>query len=202
VHPDFWKSSPRPPVDFGAIDLPETFVLYHGPFSPQDIRRLLKVWSWAASPISALFPLVVLGAVDEDRGRMDAHLGEYGLSGTALVLPPVNPSWIPEIFHRSHALLHPAPVAPWGGPVRHALACGKPVVAIETPHADAQVGPAAYLLPAGESRRLGAALITSVVEEEVAETLAQAGYQRARGWESQHFGERLLQAYHTLKTGT
>jgi glycosyltransferase involved in cell wall biosynthesis len=92
-------------------------------------------------------------------------------------------------------LFHPAPIAPWGAPERHALACGKPVVASENLFSDALFGPAAYLAPAGDARALGAALITVVVEDSVAENLSQAARQRAESWLDQGFGQKLYEAY-------
>ena len=86
---------------------------------------------------------------------------------------------------------------------RAALACAKPVVAYESAWADAMVGPAAYLVPPGGgaqagSRALGAALITVVVEESVAEELSQAARLRSAQWGQAEFGERLAEAYRQL----
>jgi glycosyltransferase involved in cell wall biosynthesis len=79
--------------------------------------------------------------------------------------------------------------------VRLALACGRPLVAYETAHIDAIVGPAAYLVPSGDSRALGAGLVTLVVEELVAEGLSQAARQRSADWRNSGFGQDLLTGY-------
>ncbi len=90
-----------------------------------------------------------------------------------LILPPLIPPEIPALYRRASALFHPAPVTPWGGPVRHALASGAPVVALETGLSSAMVGPAAYLVPGEDDRAMGAALITVIVEDEVREQLSR-----------------------------
>ena len=102
------------------------------------------------------------------------------------------------IYQGCSALFHPAPLSPWGGAVSWALACGKPVVAAESALTDALVGPAAYLAPLDDARALGAALITVLVEEEVAEKLSLAAQKQAAGWHSPAFGQELLAAYQEI----
>jgi hypothetical protein len=71
VHPDFiYKTERNEGSGTGkylALDLPETYILYHGPCSSQDLQRLLAAWSWAAGPIGDYYPLVTLGLNDAGR---------------------------------------------------------------------------------------------------------------------------------------
>jgi glycosyltransferase involved in cell wall biosynthesis len=82
--------------------------------------------------------------------------------------------------------------------LRLALASGRPVVAADHPLADALVGPAAYLAPAGDSRALGAGLITVLVEEDLAGRLSQAARQRAASWRLDRFPGRLEETYRQI----
>jgi glycosyltransferase involved in cell wall biosynthesis len=196
VHPDFAR--PLPHSQAQLPDLPETYVLYHGPLRPTDQRRLLNAWSWAADAVGSLYPLVVLGAQPLARARLGALLGEFGLGDSVVVLPEILPQSAAAVYQGCRTLFHPAPVLPWGGAVRHALSCGKPVVVLDSPQADAQIGRAGFTLPASESRRLGAALITTIVEDEVLDTLSEAARQQAAGWVSPSIGPGLLAAYRKL----
>ncbi len=105
-----------------------------------------------------------------------------------------------DIFPRygSFPGFHPLMDPPWGGPVRLALASGVPVVSFESEPMSALVGPAAYLVKAGDTRLLGAALITVLVEEGVSQKLAQAGRQRAGTWSPSAFVDGLAQAYESI----
>jgi hypothetical protein len=69
------------------------------------------------------------------------------------------------------------------------------VVGIEERATAALLGPAGYLIPQDDLRRLGAAVITVIVEEQVAESLSQAAIQRASNWQKQAFVNRLAQVY-------
>jgi glycosyltransferase involved in cell wall biosynthesis len=188
-----------------ALELPETYILYHGPHTSGALRRLLDAWSWAAGSIGEYYPLLLIGLDEAGQRRLFALADELRLSQTIRALPGLPVEAIARLYQGCSALFHPAPVSPWGSAIRAALVCAKPVVALETTLANAVVGPAAYLVQAGEperaaSRALGAALITVIVEEEVSENLSTAARQRAAAWQSSNFGRDLLAAYQSLLT--
>jgi glycosyltransferase involved in cell wall biosynthesis len=169
--------------------------LYHGPGRSGELRRLLETWSWAAGSVGEYYPLILVGLDDAQRSSLGQLAQEYGLEGTIRSLPSLPPSLLAAVYRGCSVLLHPGPVSPWGDPLRLALASGLPVVAAESPLADALVGPAGYLAPAGDPRTLGAALITVLVEDELASRLSQAARQRAAAWKLDLFPERLLETY-------
>jgi glycosyltransferase involved in cell wall biosynthesis len=177
------------------VDLPETFIIYHGPGDWHSLEHLVQAWTWAVSAIGENYPLLVLG-LDRDASAVLSALLEHNNLGNSLrVVPDVRPDLLAYLYQRCSAVFHPAPASPWAGPVRLALACGKPLVASENSITDAIVGPAAYLAPPGDPRALGAALVTVVVEEQVAENLSAAAARRAKNWGSQSFSQQLLGIY-------
>jgi glycosyltransferase involved in cell wall biosynthesis len=198
IHASFSPPSMFASEDLSALELPETFVLYHGPRSTHALQRLLNAWSWAANVIGEQTPLVLLGMQDADQARLKRLLPGYLFGQTVRAVAPVALSSVAEIYRACAALFHPAAISPWGSPVRHALACGRPVVAAENGLIDALVGPAAYLAPIDDARALGAAVITAIVEEEVFEHLSQAALQRAAAWDRTAFAHALLTAYRTV----
>lgn len=177
------------------LDLPESFILYHGPGDRWNLVQLLQAWNWAAAAIGASYPLVVIGLTHQEIDIFFEFIEEYELSDTLWVLPEVKPDLLPYLYQGCTAVFHPAPASPWCGPVRLALAGGKPLVASENSITDAIAGPAAYLASEGDDRALGAALVTVVVEEQVAESLSAAAFQRSANWISPGFGEQLLVRY-------
>ena len=181
-----------------AFDLPETYVLYHGPTSPFWLLRLLESWQWANGPIGAEYPLVILGMPEGRRETLDEIRRQFDPDETVRALPAVPVEVLPAVYRGCSVYFHPAPLSPWGDPVRNALACGKPVVATESRLADAIVGPAAYLVPGEDTRALGAALLTVIVEEEVAGNLAESAWQRSVAWHGPAFGQALFEAYRRI----
>jgi glycosyltransferase involved in cell wall biosynthesis len=199
VYPGFYgQADYEAPLE---LDLPETFVLYHGPASEPALRRLLEAWSWAAGSLGDDYPLTALGFNMEESQRLSGLAVEYGLENSVQALPVIPPGAIPAVYRRAAVLFHPAQVAAWGSPLRLALACGQPIVALEDRRIDALVGPAAYLVPdqaVKYARALGAAVVTLIVEESMGAALGSAARQRAAAWDGQAFSQALGNAYREL----
>jgi glycosyltransferase involved in cell wall biosynthesis len=182
-------------------DLPETYVLYHGPTHPSDLKRLLECWQWASGPVGNDYPLVITGLSRVGKNTLEMMLRDSALEDTVRLQPAATLEGLSAIYRGCSVFFYPALLSPWGCPVRNALACGKPVVAAESRLADAVVGPAAYLAPGDDPRALGAALLTVIVEEEVAEKLTQSARERSSDWDNLSFGRQLLEAYQQLLSG-
>jgi glycosyltransferase involved in cell wall biosynthesis len=191
----------NPIQNFQQPDLPETYIIYHGPQTDAALHRLVEAWSWATGSIGEYYPLLVLGIDQRSSVKLNALLQQTSLAKTVSLLPPLHLESMIYIYQNCTAVFHPADIPPWGGPLRTALFYGKPVIALETPFIDALVGPAGYLVNPKKtdlSRALGAALITVIVEESVATGLAQAARRQAAGWESGNFASALEDAYRSL----
>ena len=201
LSPDYSpREAPERPPSL-ARELPETYLLYHGPSTPDTIQLILGAWRWGAEAIGQLYPLILAGLNPIDRERVEGQIRRAGLEPFCQVLPIVPIADIPALYQGSTALFHPAPPTPWGSSIRRAMACGRPVVTIENRLADALIGNAGYVLPAADLRRLGAALITLVVEEPVAERLGQLGRAQAAPWQEISFGEQLREIYLRITSG-
>lgn len=176
--------------------LPETYILYYGPAGEADFERLFSAWSWAAGPIGEYYPLVLAGSA----GHSAVILTEKNsLAGSVRLLPELPVAALAALYQGSSLLFHPAEVPAWGDPVRMALACGKPVVALDTPRCAALVGPAAYLAPYDDSgRALGAALLSVVVEESLSASLGEAALRRTANVDSRLYTAALENIYRAM----
>lgn len=178
--------------------LPESYILYHGPLRAGDIGKLLAAWSWAAGAIGENCPLVIIGTSKKGRQLLHQWVEESDFATSVHILPVLSPLDVLTLYQRCSVLFHPISPSPWDVTLHSALALGKPIVGIEHPWMDAIVGEAAYLLPVEDTRNLGAALITVLVEEEVASRLSQAAIQRAAMWKSNTFAVMLWEAYQRI----
>jgi len=172
---------PPPPIPLSESllpkPLPPEYVLYHAPPRGEPLVRALNAWfGWAARGIGGNFPLLLLG-VD----HLPPDLPD-GWEETLIPYPAVPATLLPLVYHHAAALFHPAVGEPWGSPMRLAMAWGIPVVGLEEPATVALVGKAAFLASAEDERSLAAALVTTVVEDEVADALKLAGLRRVSGW--------------------
>jgi hypothetical protein len=188
-------------AELRTLGLPETYILYHGPGSISMLRLVMEAWSWAAQALGGELSLVLLGLNEAERLQLKNLLSGSDLAKTVIALEQCPPALLPWIYQRCEVYFHPAPVSPWGDPVRQALACGRPVVAASSPAMEALVGPAAYLAPAGDGRALGAALISVVVETSLGEDLAGKARQRAEAWSTDAFSQKLGEIYRRFALG-
>jgi glycosyltransferase involved in cell wall biosynthesis len=190
----------RQTADRDSIELQqlaEDYILYHGPGGRLQLELLAAAWHWAAPAIGEYYPLLLTGLSGEDQQIVSRLRERHAFGDSLQVLPGVVPAQLPHLYQRSTAVFHPAPASPWCGPVRFALASGKPLVAVENVFTSAITGPAAYLAGGKDARALGAALVTVVVEEQVASGLSAAAEEKVRGWDHQNYGEQLLALYRT-----
>ncbi len=86
---------------------------------------------------------------------------------------------LPTLYERAAAYLGTDFEAD-GQALRWALASGTPVVGLKTPDFESVLGGAAYLVPPGDSRSLGAACLTVLIQERVSEPLRERGLLRAK----------------------
>jgi len=207
THPAFLPlTRSADPALLAGLNLPESYLLYHGPLEPFDVRRLLNTWSWAASAVGEYYPLAIAGVDQHLESTLLPAIRNARCESTVHLLPTLSVAGLAALYRGCSALIHPTIDSPWEAAISLAMACHKPVVALATPLSDALVGPAGYLIEAGEeqstSRLLGAALITVIVEENVAESLAKQAAQRAAAWSSEEqsgrFTRHLAEAYTSL----
>jgi len=177
------------------MQLPEDFILYHGPGGRWQLELLVQAWIWCSAAIGGYFPLLIIGLGESDSRIVSELIELKDLKDSVQILPQVTPAMLPRIYQQSTAVFHPAPASPWCGPIRFALASGKPLVAIGHPLTAAITGPAAYLAGGNDARALGAALVTVVVDEHVAGSLSAAARTRVQSWNEQQFGEQLTAIY-------
>lgn len=164
--------------------LPEFFVLCHlPPDALYPLELALAAWTWVAPAAGELYPLVLPGLTEIQRIRLSTLLTEMEINPNTVIVPPVLPLPIlAGLYTNCAAMLHPLPAVPWGCPLTYALAAARPIAAIAHPNTESRVGRAAYLVPDGEARALGAALLTLLVEESVAESLRAATIEHTARW--------------------
>jgi len=193
-----------PPVVFPGMDrLPDFtpggdsgYALAFGAFEGEaGLEKLVSAWGWAAPALGDDWALLLAGCPTSAAPRLQAAREAARLPGELLPAPLSVQTALFELLAGASAVLHAGPLAPWGDPLLHTLAAARPLAAEETWGVDPRVGPAAYLTVPDDGRALGAAILTLLVEEDIAMHLGQAARERAAGWRSQSFSEQLEEIY-------
>jgi hypothetical protein len=204
VHPAFsWRKEEPDLETLAGLYLPESFILYHGSGNRDALRRLLEAWSWAAGPIGEYYPLVAVGLDQSQAESFQEIAHRINVEGSVLCVPAMTLPKLGVLYRSSSALFYPQETSAWGSPLRLALACARPVVGLETQLNDKILGPAGYLVPDSpnatkRNRGLGAALISVIVEERLAERMIEVARKRSEAYKITRFSQSLGEAYRSL----
>jgi hypothetical protein len=207
VGPGAWGAASVPPLvgadflppDASGATAPERFGLAPGyvlncGWQAEQLPLLLAAWTWVEGSIGDAAPLAILGLEPLVEQAARAQARELGIEASLKILPPAMLSELPDLYRGAAAYLSVGPAAN-GQPLRWALSCGVPIAGLNSPETDSILGEAAYLVPPGEARRLGAACLTLLVEEQVASALRQKGLVRATAYRGRGPLEAWIQVF-------
>jgi glycosyltransferase involved in cell wall biosynthesis len=195
AHPDFFGEASE--ID-PAPEVPDSYLLYHGPAHAKAINDLLEAWSWAAASIGDLFPLVMLGLNAESNKMMEEKIKDNHMEEYIILLPELSWADLVNIYKASSAVIIADQEISWGSSARLALAAGKSMVGIKNAANDKLLGPAAYLVEKGDLRSFGAAMITIVVDESVWEKMEESANHHSAKWDARSFSDQLEKIYTSL----
>jgi len=171
-------------------DLTEGYVLYLGGFDARkNVRALLSAWTWAADAIGQGYPLVIGGQLPQPDGRLFEDFprlaAELKITDTVKFIGPVDEADKPALYRSASVFVYPSRYEGFGLPPLEAMACGVPVVVGNGGSLPEVVGDAGYILPPTDTRSFGAAIITCIVEQSVADSLRERGLAQAKkfSWE-------------------
>jgi glycosyltransferase involved in cell wall biosynthesis len=146
---------------------------------PTGLRKALAAWTWVDGSLGDSFPLVFVSDETAPQDRVSEAAAAFDVADSVRVRSPGRDH--PHLFREAAALLSVRPSA-WGQPYRWALANGVPVAAFDTGAAGSIVGEAGYLVSDGSTRTLGAACLSVLVQDDLAESLRSKGLRRAESY--------------------
>ncbi len=166
--------------------LPKCYVLYLGGFQRRkNVRHLLAAWTWGRSGLPEGCQLVIAGRLPaRPDGRLFHDLPaiavRHGIRESVRFIGAVDEADKPAIYQGAACFVFPSSCEGFGLPPLEAMACGVPVVTTGAGSLGEVVGDAAYLVsdPA-DARKLGAAIISVIVDTELASDLRARGLKQA-----------------------
>jgi glycosyltransferase involved in cell wall biosynthesis len=182
------------------------YVLYFGGFDiRKNVRGLLSAWTWAAGSIGQGYPLVIGGQLPKPDGAFfedfPALAQELNVADSVKFIGPVDEADKPALYRGASVFVYPSRYEGFGLPPLEAMACGAPVVVSSTSSLPEVVGNAGYLIPPDDTRALGAALLTCVVEPTVADDLRARGLAQAKKFSWDKTARETAAAYEAVSAG-
>lgn len=183
--PPFLGDAFQPPdsTQIGTLDrwrLEPGYVLSCGS-SAKQLGPLMAAWTWVEASMGETAPLVLAGLDPAEGESARARAAVLGVESSVRLAPVETLNELADLFRGAAAYLEPGAKSV-SQPLRWALGCGVPIAGIDRPDTAAIIGPAGFLVGAGEARSLGAACLSLLVEEPLAADLRRQGLLRAAAW--------------------
>ncbi len=184
-----------------GLDDADDFVLYLGAYAiHKNVRQLVAAYTYVAQGMGQGVPLVLAGYTPAAWGTprfpdLPAYIEELGLAPYVRWIGPVDEVDKPALYRLASVFAFPSLLEGFGlGPLE-ALASGTPVVACEASSIPEVTGDAAYLVAPGDSRAMGGAILSLLMQPDHAATLRNRGLARARDFSWRATAEGTLAAY-------
>lgn len=165
-------------------DRTSEYVLCHG-VRRNEVALALAAWTWVEGSLGDAYPLLFLGLDPELEQFIRIAAAGLDVSDSIAFHAEVDLDSLPGLYRRAAAYLGVGLHA-WGQPLRWSLAAGVPVAAEHSAAAASILGEAGYLAPRGDARALGAACLSLLVEEELADRLRERGRRIAQAYAGQN----------------
>ena len=139
------------------------YLLCHG-LNPEGADMLAAAWSWAAGSVGDAYALLILGATPRVQSRLWEWAGEHGWQANLYFPSCADLDALRDVYRQALIYVQIDPILSGQG-LRWAQAGGAAIVGFERGPTASITGAAGILVPEGDARQLGAAILTLLVEE-------------------------------------
>jgi glycosyltransferase involved in cell wall biosynthesis len=180
-------------------NLPDLYVLYLGGFAlHKNVTTLLHAYTYVAQAMGEDYPLVLAGPRPEPGRNVpdyEAYLQQVQLSDYVRWIGFVDEEDKPAVYRGALCFAFPSRYEGFGLPPLEAMACGVPVVTTNASSLPEVVGQAAFAVDPDDERQLAGAIISVLIQEELASDLKHKGLQQAASFTWEETATKTLLVY-------
>lgn len=170
-------------VDMAVLrkyDLPDFYVFYLGGYElHKNVINLLHAHTYVAQAVGDQYPLALAGRKPADSNDVypdyDRYLREAGLEKYVRWIGMVDEADKPVLYRNAEVFVFPSRQEGFGLPPLEAMACGAPVVTSNSASLPEVVGSAGFTIDPDDPRAMAGAIISVLVQEQLAAELRQQG---------------------------
>lgn len=181
--------------------LPEDYTLYMGSFDiRKNVEELLAAYTYVGPSVGDEHLLVLAGRQPSQWGTarfpdLPAMIHEYGIEAYVRWIGAPEERDKPAIYRMARTFVYPSRHEGFGLQPLEAMACGTPVVAADASSIPEVVGDAAYLVSPDDARKLGGAILATLLQNDLHESLRNHGLARATNFSWQRTARETLAVY-------
>ncbi len=182
-------------------DLPERFVLYLGGYDiRKNVHTLLLAYTYVVEAMADEVPLILAGRPPGAWGTMrfpdlPQYIEQLGIGDHVRWLGEIDEQDKPSLYRLAAVVAFPSRYEGFGLPPLEAMACGTPLVACEASSIPEIVGDAGFLVPPDDARGMAGAILSILVQPELAGQLRNLGLSRASQFSWRNTAEVTLAVY-------
>lgn len=183
-------------------NLPESYTLYLGAFDVRkNLRALIAAYTYVGPSAGEEYPLILAGKPPAQWGTprfpdLPAEIAARpGLDQYIRFVGPIDEADKPAVYRMARVFAFPSRYEGFGFGPLEAMACGTPVVAADASSTPEVVGEAAYLVDPDNSRAMGGALIASLIQDDLHESMRNMGLARATNFTWERTARETLAIY-------
>lgn len=194
-------------VDMAVLqkyDLPDFYVLYLGGYEfHKNVTTLLLAYRYVARALGQDYPLVLAGRKPGKASFIfpdyDSYIEQLGIEAYVRWIGFVAEEDKPVIYRNAETFVFPSRHEGFGLPVLEAMACGVPVVTTDSSSLPEVVGNAGFAVDATDERDMAGAIISTIIQENLAAELRQKGRERAAEFSWEKTATETLMVYDRLQ---
>jgi glycosyltransferase involved in cell wall biosynthesis len=176
-----------------AFGLPETFCLYVGSAAPhKNLVSLIEGHASLPDELRAAYPLVLAGFGGGEADRWLSGL-DPEVRSSIRSLGAVSDGQLHVLYHEASLFVFPSLAEGFGFPPLEAMACGTPVIAVQTGPMPEVLGQAPYWVERGSPAQLAKAIATLLASEDQRQRLIERGHRLAERYASTEPASRLIE---------
>src|SRR5258708_1305498 len=191
----------RDPQIRDKYDLPDQYVLYMGGFDVRkNVQELLAAFTFVGPSVGD--PLVLAGKAPKWGSArfpdLPAAVKEYGIEEYVKWIGSVDEADKPGVYRMARTFVYPSRYEGFGlGPLE-SIACGTACVAADAASIPEVGGEAGYLVSTDDARKLGGAIIATMIQNALRESLRNLGLARASNFTWQRTARETLSVYQSV----
>jgi glycosyltransferase involved in cell wall biosynthesis len=171
-------------------NLPDSYVLYLGGYEiHKNVTTLLGAYTYVARALGEDYPLVLAGKRPEKASSRfpdyEFYIKDLSLESFVRWAGYIEEEDKPAVYRGASAFAFVSRHEGFGLPPLEALACGIPVISSKSSSLIEVIGDAGFALNPDDERQIGGAIISTIVQEDLAADMKEKGLKQAAkfSWE-------------------
>ena len=186
-------------------DLPDFYVLYLGGYElHKNVTTLLLAYTYVGQALGQEYPLVLAGRKPEKVTPAfpdyNSYIQQLRIEEYVRWVGFVDEEDKPVVYRNAETFVCPSRHEGFGLPLLEAMACGVPVVTTDSSSLPEVVGNAGFTVDPDDARGMAGAIISTLIEEELAADLRQRSRDRAAEFSWEKTATETLLVYDQLQS--